>query len=57
MMKTYKTSFNGRQAGALGITYRIETTVKAEDADKAALKLYDKYEHINHLNIKEVNND
>ena len=55
-MKTYKISFNGRQVGAIGKTYRISQVITAENEEKANLKLYDKFEHIEILNIKEIPN-
>lgn len=45
-MKNYKVEFNGREAGAIGITYKIVVVVQAEDEKQALLKLYEKYEHI-----------
>ena len=45
-MKTFKITFIGREAGAIGICYRIEKTVQAADAKAARLKLYETHEHI-----------
>ncbi len=42
----WQVSFNGRTAGAIGITYPITDTVEADTEEEARLKLYDKYEHI-----------
>lgn len=53
-MKTYKAKFTGRTVGAIGIFYPIETTVKAENEKQAELKLYDEYEHIQHLVLTEI---
>ena len=53
-MKTYKATFYGRKVGAIGIRYLIEDTVSADNKEAARLKLYDKYEHISDLKLKEV---
>ena len=45
-METFKITFIGREAGAIGICYRIEKTVQAADAKAARLKLYETHEHI-----------
>jgi len=52
-MKTYKITFHGREVGAIGIFYQITATVQAENEEGAKLKLYDNYEHISVLTIKE----
>ena len=53
-MKTFKTTFIGREAGAIGICYRIEKTVQAADAKAARLKLYETHEHISAFECEEV---
>ena len=51
-MKTFKIQFNGRKAGAQGITYPIyKIVLDAENEDKAILSLYDEYEHITNIKI------
>jgi len=50
-MKIFKLSFIGRLKGAIGITYKIHETVKAENLEAAKLKLYDKYEHITQIKV------
>lgn len=52
-MKTYIATFVGRKAGAIGISYHITTTVLADSPAAARLKLYDTYEHIHGLTLKE----
>ena len=54
MAKRFDISFIGREAGAIGITYRIHETVEAEDAGAAILKLYKKYDHIKPISINGV---
>ena len=48
--KRYKVTFRGREKGALGITYRIqsETSQHPDDVgeDAARLELYDRYEDV-----------
>ena len=48
----YICRFKGRTLGAIGITYRINTTVEADNPDAARLKLYDKWDTITELEIK-----
>ncbi len=45
-MHTFKLVFIGREAGAIGIAYRVEKTLPAQDAAAARLKLYDTHEHV-----------
>jgi len=52
--KKYKATFTGRQLGAIGIFYEITDTVEGLNEDDANLNLYDKYEHIMHLKLEEV---
>jgi hypothetical protein len=54
-MKKYEIVFIGREVNAIGITYRIQTIVEAENTDEAKLKLYDNYEHISISSINEIN--
>lgn len=51
-MKTYKFSFHGRQAGAIGITYDIKETYKAQNLSEARSLLYEDYELIRPTTIK-----
>lgn len=53
-MKTFTIYFIGRKIYAIGIRYQIKETVQAPDIESAKLKLYEKYEHISILDIKEV---
>jgi hypothetical protein len=50
-MNKYKAKFTGRNAGADGIFYPIETTVAGTDAEDARLRLYDRFEHITRLTL------
>ena len=53
-MKTYKVKFYGREKGAIGIRYIIETTVQGKNIEEATLNLYDRYEHISILEMVEI---
>lgn len=53
-MPKYRISFRGRTLGAIGIMYPIVAEVEAEDQEKATLRLYDKYEHIQQPIIEEI---
>ena len=48
-MKKFKFSFIGRQAGAIGIFYKITDTYEAKDIHEALSYLYEDYDHINGL--------
>ncbi len=48
-MKTFKFSFTGRQARAIGIFYAIKATYRANDIHHAVSLLYKDYEHIKGL--------
>lgn len=51
---TYMAKFTGRNVGADGIFYPIETEVRAENPEAARIALYDRYEHIAGLKLTEV---
>jgi len=53
-MLKYQAKFTGRTINAIGKTYKIIDTVEAENEESARLKLYDKYEHISNLILKEI---
>lgn len=53
-MKTYRMTFYGREAGALGVTYHITAMRTAETEQEAAKALYDEFEHIRTLTVEEV---
>lgn len=52
-MKKYTFSFNGRQSGAIGITYQIRDTYKANSIGEAMYLLYTDYDLISGLQAKE----
>jgi hypothetical protein len=52
-MKKYQFSFKGRQSGAIGIFYKISDTYEANNIHEALSLLYEDYEHIQGLTIKE----
>ncbi len=54
-MKTYRADFTGRTVGAIGITYKIKTTVQGDNLGAAQLALYDRFEHISALALTEQN--
>lgn len=53
-MPKYRIRFRGCTLGAIGIMYPIVAEVEAEDQEKAILKLYDKYEHIQQPTVELV---
>ncbi len=55
-MKKYRLAFIGRQANAIGITYQIYDTYKANSLGEALFMLYTDYELIGGLTAKENNN-
>lgn len=57
MMKTYKVKFSGRKIGALGVSYVMHTTVKADSVEDARLKLYENYDHISLLSCESLEED
>ncbi len=56
-MKTYTFKFNGRQAGAIGIFYDIRDSYKCSSLSEAKSLLYEDYEHIRLIYIKENTKD
>lgn len=52
--KTWHATFTGREKGAIGIFYTITTTVKGNLKEDAHFALYDRYEHIHGLKLKEA---
>lgn len=52
-MNKYKFSFTGRKVGAIGIFYKISAEYTAADLKQAGSLLYNDYEHITGLKIKE----
>lgn len=53
-MKTYHAKFSGRKRNAIGLFYPVFVTIQAEDATEAKTKLYEAWEHISGLNLREV---
>lgn len=54
MMKTYSARFTGRKVGVIGVFHEIETQVFAPDDKAARLALYDHFEHVTGLMLKEI---
>jgi len=54
-IKTYSATFTGRTKNAIGITYKIQTTVEGTDEENARINLYDRFEHVIGLELKESN--
>ena len=50
--KVYKFSFTGRKLGAIGICYKISHSVKSNSRKDAELKIYEKFDHITELQLK-----
>ena len=53
-MKTYQAKFTGRTLGAIGIFYKITTTAKGNTEAEARENLYQHYEHLSGLTLKEI---
>ena len=53
-MKYFKASFSGRQNGAIGIYYHIDTIVNGTDQEQARINLYDRFEHIHLLDLVDI---
>jgi len=52
----YKCSFNGRLAGALGVTYKFDNViVSATNEKEALLGCYKTHEHISNFKCEKVN--
>lgn len=52
----YKCSFNGRLAGALGVTYKFDNViVSATNEKEALLECYKTHEHISNFKCEKVN--
>lgn len=52
--KKYKAKFHGRTINAIGICYWITDEVQGLNEDDARINLYEKYDHIMHLELSEV---
>jgi len=50
-MTEFKFTFQGREAGAQGVFYFIETTIRAGSFAEAHRSLYECYEHIQFLKL------
>ena len=55
-MKYFKANFSGRTIGALGITYTIATLVSGATIEQAQVNLYNRFEHIQNLDLVEITN-
>lgn len=51
----YRAHLFGRVKGAIGLFYEIETTVEADSPEHAARRLYERYEHLSGVTIREHN--
>lgn len=47
----YNIEFIGRKSGAIGITYKIKDTIKANSEAEFIEKLYKKYENVSMLKV------
>jgi hypothetical protein len=50
----YEVKFNGVKVGALGLKCGHLVHIMATDRDSARLKLYESYEHITIVSIREI---
>lgn len=53
-MTTYRATFYGKNRGAIGIFLRFYTVVQGENEEQAHINLYERYDHIISLTLKEV---
>lgn len=49
----YRAHFFGRVKGAIGLFYEVETTVEADSPEHAARRLYERYEHLSGVTVRE----
>jgi len=55
--KGFHVSFNGRRAGALGVTYAVQINVYADTEEMAHTAIYQEYEHLMFVKITPINGD
>lgn len=53
-VKNYRAKFVGRETGAIGICYPIETDVSGFSRDNAILNLYERFEHLRDISLAEA---
>lgn len=53
-MKTFEIHFTGRRLGAIGVFYPIHAEVFAEDDVGALAALYERFEHVQYPQVKEI---
>jgi hypothetical protein len=53
----YRAVFKGRRINAQGIRYWVQAVAVGESRDLATLNLYDRWEHIEHLELTPVDDD
>lgn len=51
----YNIKFTGRLIGAIGITYPMQAVVVAESEQAAIAELYETYENVHNISVKEEN--
>lgn len=56
-MQRYHASFSGRTKGAIGIFQDFDELLYANNDEDARLRLYDKYDHVNGLDLYKVSDD
>ena len=47
----YNIEFTGRKAGAIGVVYKINDKIEAENEKEFIEKLYKKYDHVSLLKV------
>ena len=53
-MRTYRVTFHGREAGAIGVMHSCSVLVEVEQETDIQLKLYATHEHISNVQYEEV---
>jgi hypothetical protein len=54
MLRKFQVTFCGRKLNAIGRFENYTIVVSAKNEEKARLKLYDNYDHIQILKVKEI---
>ena len=56
-MSKYRAVFNGRRVGAQGVFYWIQALATGGNRREAEISLYDRWEHIHHLELIPIDDD
>ena len=52
--KNFLANFVGKRVGAIGVSYSVTENFSGENQEEAHLSIYDKYEHLQFLQMAEV---